>query len=171
MTITVRDYTDADFDDCCKLWDELARHHADLYEDPSIADSNSGKHLREYLERPDRCCTWIAESEGRIVGFAGLLDVIGEEGVAEIEPVVISSESRGMGIGTRLIENAKQEAKNRNYRFLTIKPVLRNKEAFLLYVGLGFDHVGSIELFQDLLPEAGRKWVKGITVHGRELLY
>jgi hypothetical protein len=48
---------------------------------------------------------------------------------------------------------------------------LRNVEAFSLFVRLGFDHAGSIELFQDLKPEKSRKWEKGITVHGEELYY
>lgn len=171
MTITVRNYANADFNDCCKLWGELAQHHADIYEDPSIASSAPGKYLKEYLARPDRCATWVAELEGRVIGFAGLIDVVGEEGVAEIEPVVIFSGIRGRGIGTKLIEQATEEARKKNFRFLTIRPALRNEEAFLLYVKLGFDHVGSIELFQDLSPDAGRKWKKGITMHGKELLY
>ena len=171
MKILVRDYDDADHAACCKLWGELAERHAEIYEDPSIAAGDPGKYFDEYMGRADRCGTWVAESEGRVLGFAGLLDTVGEEGVAEIEPVITFSDVRGQGIGTRLIDYIENVAKTRNFRFLTIKPVLRNEEIFLLYVRLGFDHVGSIELFKDLLPTSDRKWKQGISVHGEELKY
>ena len=171
MTITIREYTVNDFADCRNLWDELARYHAEIYEDPSIAGSNPARYLEQFLSRPDLCGAWVAEVNGRLVGFAGLLDVMGEEGVGEIDPLVISMEARGQGIGTRMIETIKGEAVRRQLRFLTIRPALRNRDAFLLYVRLGFDHVGSVELFQDLRPAEGRKWLKGITMHGQDLLY
>jgi GNAT superfamily N-acetyltransferase len=171
MAITVREYVEADHDACCKLWGELAQHHADIYEDLSIASNAPVEYFDEYIDRKDRCGTWVAEYDGRVAGFAGLLDIIGEEGVAEIEPVVVTTDVRGSGIGTMLIKHAREEAKKRNFRFLTIRPVLRNEDAFSLYVKLGFDIVGSIELCQDLEERSERKWKKGIKVHGVELSY
>jgi GNAT superfamily N-acetyltransferase len=169
--INVREYQDADYEACFELWGELAQHHADIYEDPSIASGDPGKYFNEYMGRDDRRGTWVAEYEGRVVGFTGLLNTVGEEGVAEIEPVVVASDSRGEGIGSKLIEYVKEEAIKRNFRFLTIKPVLRNEDAFSLYVKLGFNHAGAIELFQNLKPEAKRKWKAGITILGEELYY
>jgi len=96
---------------------------------------------------------------------------VGEEGVAEIEPVVISSTSRGAGIGTKLIQHAINEAKIRGFQFLSVRPELQNEKAFALYVSLGFDHVGSVELFQELLPESHRSWKSGIIIHGKKLKY
>lgn len=169
--IKVREYRKADHEACCGLWAELAKHHADIYQDPSIAAGDPAKYLDEYLSRADRCGTWVAENDGKVAGFTGLLDVVGEEGIAEIEPVVVSPDFRGSGIGSALIEYARNEAEKQGFRFLTMKPVLRNKDAFSLFVKLGFDHAGSIELFQDLKPEAKRRWKKGITIHGKELYY
>ena len=171
MDITIREYKSTDFEACCLLEGELAMYHAAIYDDPSIADSDPTQVFEEYLSRPDRYGTWVAEIDTKILGFAGLIDTIGENGTAEIEPVVISSSSRGAGIGTQLIQYVVEEAKKKDFRFLTIRPVLRNEEAFNLYVKLGFDHVGSIELFQDLDPESKRTWKSGITVHGTELMY
>ena len=171
MDITIREYQPPDHEACCILEGELAVYHADIYDDPSIADSDPGQVFDEYLSRPDRCGTWVVEFNGKILGFAGLIDTVGEKGAAEIEPVVISSATRGAGIGTRLIQYVVEEAKKQNFRFLTIRPVLRNEEAFNLYVKLGFDHVGSIELFRDLDPESQRTWKSGITVHGKKLKY
>jgi GNAT superfamily N-acetyltransferase len=171
MKIAVRDYSTSDYEACRSLWGELAQHHADIYEDPSIAGDDPGRGFDEYLARTDRCCAWIAESGGEVLGFAGLLDTVGDEGVAEIEPVVISTASRGAGIGTKLVQHAISEARTRGFRFLTIRPVLRNEEAFALYVRLGFDHVGSVELFQELSPESHRKWKSGIIIHDKKLSY
>jgi len=171
MTIIVREYRDSDYQACRSLWGELAQHHADIYEDPSIAGDDPGRGFDEYLARTDRCCAWIAESGGEVLGFAGLLDTVGDEGVAEIEPVVVSTASRGTGIGTKLVQHAISEARTRGIRFLTIRPVLRNEEAFALYVRLGFDHVGSVELFQELSQESNRSWKSGIVIHGSELKY
>lgn len=171
MIIKIREYQASDYDTCRLLQGELALHHASIYQDPSIAGDDPGRGFDKYLSRKDRCGTWVAEVDGKITGFAGLLDTVGEEGTAEIEPVVISSTSRGEGIGTRLIEHVITEAKVRGFRFLTVCPVLRNEKAFALYVSLGFDHVGSVELFQGLLPKSHRNWKSGITIHGKKLKY
>ncbi|MBN2239810.1 MAG: GNAT family N-acetyltransferase [Dehalococcoidales bacterium] len=171
MEITIREYKDSDREACCALEGELAQRHAEIYEDPSIAAGDPGKAFDEYMARTDRCGTWVAESGDGIIGYAGLIDTVGEEGTAEIEPVVISSGARGGGVGTKLIQHVVDTAKEKGFRFLTIRPVLRNEEAFNLYVRLGFDHVGSIELFRDLDPESQRTWKSGITIHGKELKY
>lgn len=171
MKITVREHRNSDYEVCRSLWGELTLHHASIYEDPSIAGDDPGRGFDEYLARTDLCCAWIVESGGKILGFAGLLDTVGEEGVAEIEPVVISSTSRGAGIGTKLIQHAINEAKIRGFQFLSVRPELRNEKAFALYVSLGFDHVGSVELFQELLPESHRSWKSGIIIHGKKLKY
>ena len=171
MNIVIREYTDTDYAACRSLWGELAQHHADIYEDPSIAGNDPGRGFDKYLARLDRCGTWIAESGGKIVGVAGLLANIGEEGVAEIEPVVVTVDSRRKGIGTRLVRHISQEARKQGFRFLTIRPELRNEKAFALYVRLGFNMVGHIELFQDLSPTSERKWKPGIVIHGKELKY
>jgi len=171
MKVLVRDYRDADYNVCRVLWEELTRHHADIYVDPSIAGDDPGRGFDEYLGRGDRCGTWVAEYDGKLVGLAGLLNTVGEEGVGEIEPVVTAPASRSQGIGSKLIKHAINEAKIRGFRFITIRPVLRNKEAFDLYVRLGFNHAGSIELFQDLSPTSNREWKSGIVIHGQELSY
>ena len=171
MEITVRDYRTSDYEACRSLWGELTQHHADIYGDAAIAGDDPGRGFDEYLGRADRCGAWVAESEKKIVGFAGLLDIVGQEGVGEIEPVVITASSRGKGIGTKLVERVVSEAKKRKFRFLSIRPELRNEKAFDLYVRLGFNKIGAIELFQDLSPTSDRKWKSGIIIHNRELSY
>ena len=171
MNILVREYTNSDYHVCRFLWGEMTQHHAEIYEDHTIVGDDPGRGFDEYLERTDRCGIWVAESGKKVVGFAGLLDTVGEEGVADIEPVVMTASSRGKGIGTMLIERVINEVKMKNFRFLSIRPELRNEKAFDLYVRLGFNKIGAIELFQDLSPTSDRKWKSGIIIHNRELSY
>ena len=171
MAVLIREYKNADYADSHSLFGELAQHHAEIYEDSSIAGDDPGRGFDKYLARADRCGFWVAVSGGRIVGFIGLINTVGEEGVAEIEPLVVSADSRGEGIGSSLVQYIKEAAKTKGYRFITIKPELRNEEAFKLYVKLGFNLVGGIELFQDLLPERGRTWKSGIEILGQKLRY
>ena len=171
MNLRLREYRETDYEDCRSLWGELTQHHAALYKAPSIAGKDPGRGFDEYLGRADRCGTWVAENDGKIVGFAGLLDTVGEEGTGDVEPVVTRETFRGKGVGTRLIELVIDKAKEKGFRFLTIKPEVRNEQAFSLYVRLGFNHVGAIELFQDLFPKPERKWKSGLEIHGKSLTY
>lgn len=171
MGVVIRKYKDTDYVACRSLWGELAQHHADIYEDTAIAGDDPGRGLDVFLKRNDRCGFWVAANGEKILGFAGLLSKVGEEGVAEIEPVVVSIKSRRQGIGTQLVQYVSREAGKKGFRFLTIRPELRNEEAFKLYVKLGFNLVGSIELFQDLSPVSERTWQSGIEILGNKLRY
>ena len=171
MNVIVREYKNADYTNVRTLYGELAQHHAEIYCDPSIAGKDPGRGLDIYLKRIDRCGAWVAIFNRNISGFIGLLETVGEEGVAEIEPLIISTSSRGKGIGSKLVEYVKVEAKKKGFRFVCIRPELRNEEAFKLYVRLGFNLVGGIELFQDLSPERGRMWKSGIELLGQQLRY
>lgn len=171
MEIAIREYKDADYAACITLYKELAQRHAEVYEDPSIAAHDFTCVFDEFLGRSDRQGAWVAEIDGRVVGLVGLLDRVGEKGVCEVEPLVVSGEYRNKGIGSKLVEYVKEEAKTKGYRFFSIRPELRNEEAFKLYVKLGFNLVGGVELFQDLLPERGRKWQSGIEILGHKLRY
>lgn len=171
MNILVREYSGSDYDACRALFGEMTKHYAEIYEDPSIAGDDPGRGFDVYMNRTDRCGAWVAEADGQVIGFAGLLDTVGQEGVAEIEPVVVSVDFRGRGIGSMLIKRVREEAVNKGFRFLSIRPELRNEKAFDLYVRLGFNKAGAIELFQDLSATSDRKWKSGIVIHNRELSY
>jgi len=171
MTIMIREYQDTDYQVCRSLYGELAQHHSVIYEDADIAGEDPGRGFDEYIKLPYRQGIWLAVSEKEVVGFAGLLDAPGEEGVVNIEPVVITVRTRNKGIGTKLIEHAVNEARKRGFHFVSIYPVLRNEKAFDLYVRLGFNKIGAIELVQDLSLNPTRKWKSGIRIHSKELMY
>ena len=168
MEITIRDYGDDDRDSCLALYSELSQHYADIYGDLAIANGESSRWLDTLRKSYEYSGTWIAEVDGQIVGLAGLL-ANGEEG--RIEPVIVSSSCRNNGIGARLVRHLVEVAKKKNIRFLSIQPTARNEEALSLYVRLGFNMLGHVELFQDLSTESTREWKSGIEIHGHKLRY
>ncbi|MBN1160968.1 MAG: GNAT family N-acetyltransferase [Dehalococcoidales bacterium] len=169
--VIMRQYRASDYAACIALYKELAQRHAEVYEDPTIAAHDFKQVFDEYLGRSDRRGTWVAVMDDRVVGIIGLLDRTGEKGVCEIEPMVVSTDSRGEGIGSKLVAYVKEETKKKGYRFFTVRPELRNEQAFKFYVKLGFNLVGGVELFQDLSPELGRTWKSGIEILGQKLRY
>jgi GNAT superfamily N-acetyltransferase len=171
MKIQIREYRDSDYAVCRSLWGEMAQHHADIYQAPSIAGNDPGRGFDEYMGRVDRCCTYVAERGVKVVGLAGLLTTHEMSEGGEIEPVVVTAALRSRGIGTKLVEHVVDEARKRGVRFLRVRPVARNIRAISLYVRLGFDIIGHIDLFQDLLPESDRKWKSGLVIHGEKLKY
>jgi len=169
MNVSIRDYQASDFEVCRSLWAELTLYHQELYEDPSIGGDDPGRGFETYLNNTERRGTWVAELEGKVVAFSGLLVHWEEEG--EIEPVIVSYPHRREGIGTMLVRHVIEEAKKSRIRFLGARPVARNKDAISFFTKLGFNRLGQIELFQELSPSPERTWKPGIIIHGKELRY
>jgi ribosomal protein S18 acetylase RimI-like enzyme len=169
MEVTIREYRTSDFEICRAIYGELSQHYAEIYEDPAIAGEDPGRGFEPYLNNPRRQGIWVAEVDGLVVGIAGLL-IHPEEG-GEVEPVVVSLPYRSRGIGSMLTKHVVEEARKAEVRFLSVRPTARNIRAISLYVRLGFDLVGQIDLFQDLSSSSGRKWKPGIEVHGNKLRY
>jgi len=164
----IREYEAADFEASRSLWSELTLHHQEIYEDSAIAGDDPGRGFDTYINNPACRNTWVAELNGQVVGFTGLIVNWGE---GEIEPVIVSSPYRNRGIGTMLVQRVVEEAKKTEVRFLSIRPVARNERAVSLFAKLGFNLVGHINLFQDISPSSDRKWKRGIEIHGNELCY
>jgi GNAT superfamily N-acetyltransferase len=167
MNLTIREYRRSDLDACRHLWCELTQRHRDIYGDPKIGGDDPGRLFDEYLANPALAGPWIVEWDSAVVALGGLL-VEGTE--AEVEPVVVLTRCRGRGIGTRLLEFLIEEARRRGVRSLSVRPVARNREAMACFRRAGFELLGHVEMFQDLAG-TGRKWKRGITLHGEEYGY
>jgi len=168
MDVTIRKYRNDDLAACRKLWVELTQHHRDIYQTQDIGGSEPGKAFDKYLRNERLHGPWVAEHQGVVVGMTGLL-VGGSE--AEVEPVVVSAGFRSKGVGKKLVRHAVAEARGLGVRFLSIKPVARNIEAFSFFTGQGFNNVGHIELFQELDGSGKRQWVSGMKIHTIDLKY
>jgi GNAT superfamily N-acetyltransferase len=97
----VRSFKASDRDACRGLWAELTLWHRRIYDDPTICGSDPGAYFDSYLNKHGSKHIWVAEVDGKAVGMAGLIQ--GDEG-PELEPLIVSGDHRGRGIGRLLSE-------------------------------------------------------------------
>lgn len=110
--VIVRDYASGDYDACRFLWAELTEYHRSIYGDPSIGGDDPGAGFDDYLAEPQRVGSWVAESDGQVIGLTGLFDR-GTSG--EVEPAVVAEAARGRGVGRLLISRVAEEARGRGH--------------------------------------------------------
>lgn len=105
----------------------------------------SEKSLRESLEK-EIYLFLVAEEQGRVVGYAGLLK-IQEEG--DITNVVVDEAFRGRGIGTELLAALLREGEKCGLRAFTLEVRVSNWVAIRIYERLGFVSVGMRKHFYE----------------------
>jgi GNAT superfamily N-acetyltransferase len=141
--VTIRPFDEQDAPACRALWAELTRWHRALYDDTSIGGDDPGSGFDGYLEHARM---WVAERRGSVVGLVGLV-MHGRQ--AEIEPVVVSFDIRGQGIGRALVETAVEAARADGARQVKASPVARNALALRFFHRLGFDTLGHVDVLLD----------------------
>ena len=96
----------------------------------------------------------VAETEGRIVAFAGA-HIILDEG--HITNIAVSAPERGLGIGRKITQALLQYASNLGASYLTLEVREHNEKAQALYRSLGFIKVGVRKKYYDDTGEDG--WI------------
>ena len=140
----IRPYEERDRESCRSLWRSLTQWHRDLYADQSIwSDRDPGEFFDEHLERVGADRIWVAEQDGAVIGFAGLI-VEGPVGV--LEPIVVSPDARGSGVGHALGERVIAAARELGLPRIEVRPVARNDGAIRFFHDLGFESLGQLEL-------------------------
>jgi putative acetyltransferase len=79
---------------------------------------------------------WVAESNGHLVGCAGL--VSGENGVIEMKKLYVAKNSRSNGLGARLCSLVEVEAISRGAATIELWSDTRFKDAHRLYERRGY---------------------------------
>jgi GNAT superfamily N-acetyltransferase len=169
--VKIRKYRDTDYKVGRELWVELVQYHMDIYKTAFSSGSQMGHGFDEYLKNPDRRGTWVAESDGQVIGLGGLLVSGTEHG--EVEPMVVAEKFRGKGVSRALMNRIVAEAEKAGVRFLSVRPGARNKRAISAYFKLGFKNVWTVQLIRELNPPPGRKirWLPGLKIHDINLSY
>jgi GNAT superfamily N-acetyltransferase len=166
--IIIRDYAEGDYFACRSLWAALTEYHRRIYGDSSIGGADPGSGFDDYLVESKRIGSWVAETQGRVVGLTGLLDR-GASG--EVEPVVVAEAARNQAIGRRLIGRVVEEARTLGYEYLAIRPVARNVAAIHRFYAAGFRTLGGhIDLTMDLTARR-HDWLSGASLHGLDFGY
>jgi len=136
---------------------------------------DAGAGFEEYLTRLDLTGVWVAESadtdsdsaDSAVVGLVGLT-VDGRGG--RVEPVVVTAERRGQGIGRALLGHVADEARHRGLARLTVTPDARNVGALRCLRAAGYDVLSALQLTVDLRNREA-DWRDGVAVHGVEFRY
>jgi ribosomal protein S18 acetylase RimI-like enzyme len=142
----------------------MTQRHRDIYDDPSIGGDDPGLEFDKHLSRVGSERIWVASSGEEIVGLVSLIQ---DDQQAELEPIVVSSQHRGRGIGQELLNHAIEQAKILGVLCLSVKPVARNEEAISFFHDAGFKVLGHIQLFMWLGPSSPGQWRPGPELYGK----
>ena len=146
----------------------MTQHHRDIYDDPSIGGDNPGLEFDKHLSRVGSERIWVATSGKDIVGLVSLIQ---DDEQAEVEPIVVSTQHRGRGIGQELLNHAIEEARRLGVLCLSVKPVARNEEAISFFYDTGFKALGHIQLFMWLGTSSPGQWRPGPELFGKSFDY
>lgn len=84
---------------------------------------------------------WVAESNGRIIGGAGLAPLSGEDGICEMQKLYFMSDVKGMGVGRRMIAFIIAQATAMGYQSCYLETLDELKDAVRLYEAFGFHYL------------------------------
>lgn len=144
--LVLRRYAPADCDAALAIWSEASR-----IAHPFVEGEGAGERLRRvrdiYLPEAE---TWVAEEDGEVVGFIGLLG-------SEIGGLFVAPGRQGGGLGRRLVRHAADIKGD-----LILEVFERNAAARAFYGRLGFVEDGRRDD-----PETGHALVR-MTRHGEQ---
>jgi len=138
---------------------ELTDWHNEMFERPLKKWGPLESDYDRDLDTVDPSLFWVAVHGSSVIGLVGLLiksNPFSKPIEAEVEPIIVTREFRGKGIGERLLEKAVAEARVRGARLVAVKPVARNIKTIQFLYKHGFTFVGDVKLFTDF-SERSRK--------------
>ncbi len=151
MDLEVRAGTEGDIESLAPLWMGMVEHHRDLVgkEWPVRGSADAWAMRREEYRR------WLGDGSGvlLVAWRAGVAEPVGyafcvlirsgptfdfgpERG--DVESLAVANDARGTGVGTALLEAAREEFRRRGVSYWAISVVEANADAARLYERVGF---------------------------------
>jgi len=135
----IRLATTGDIKALCPLLTEFFAYNAELQPMFCIAAIESGEYPKNMIESDDSDFL-IAVEKDAILGFMHInkmrtprYDAVAPHNYAEIMAFMVTSSRRSQGIGSKLIEAAKQWSKDRNLDYIELMSLINAKEANHFY--------------------------------------
>ena len=140
MGLSVEKYSSADLADMIRIWNEVVEEGI-AFPQEELLDENSG---REFFAAQTYC--GVARLDGKVLGLYILHpNNVGRCGHICNASYVVSSESRGLHIGEKLVLDCLEQAKLHGFGVLQFNAVVEsNIHARHLYERLGFVQLGTI---------------------------
>ena len=141
MSITVREYGENDINGMISVWNEVVRDGVAFPQTEEL-DFESGKKF--FAEQT--CCPVATDENGEILGMYILHpNNVGRCGHIANASYAVSSESRGLHIGEKLVRDCIAQAKAHGFGILQFNAVVAtNIHARHLYERIGFKQLGTI---------------------------
>lgn len=157
MEIFIRKYQNSDLKDMIRIWNEVVDEGVAFPQEEFLND-DSGK---EFFDSQSYCATALNE-KGKILGLYILHpNNVGRCGHICNASYAVSSESRGLHIGEKLVKDSLIKGKEAGFKILQFNAVVAtNIHARHLYERLGFKQLGTIPLgfrmkdghYEDICP-------------------
>jgi GNAT superfamily N-acetyltransferase len=119
----------------------------DAYLDRLSVDEREQRRLAAIADREPETGVFVAEIEGRVVGFASFCasrDEDAGDGVGEIPAIYLEPEVVGHGIGRQLFEAAIEELRRSGFRRATLWVLEANERARRFYEVAGWRWDGTV---------------------------
>ncbi|KRM92110.1 GNAT family N-acetyltransferase [Liquorilactobacillus cacaonum] len=90
-----------------------------------------------YNSQPKKARYWVIEDNNKVLGGGGLAP-FAQPGVTELQKLYFTPETRGHGLGTKLIHLIEKEAKKMHYNQIYIETFKNQSSAVHLYEKFGY---------------------------------
>jgi len=134
MKLIIRKFEHSDTEEIIELWYNVSLV-AHSFIPKEIWESQKEELRNKYLQMAE---TWVAEENGNLIGFISLLGNY-------IGALFVVSKEQGKGVGTKLIERARQEKGH-----LNVGVYSKNVDARRFYEKNGFKYIN-----EEVQPETG----------------
>lgn len=131
VTMKIRQFRSADASACAELMKKNERFLGEIFAPEGLIEAAKSSHF------------WVAETGGRILGFAGLTNL--HNGIGMGISVCVDPEAQGQGVGTKLIQRLKVVAKREKYRKVLLLINAKNKKMMCLAIKEDFVPEGSLQ--------------------------